>query len=65
MDEYGTNICPAPLNMGIGSPHDAHFDRRPWVRDAWREDEIYALHEQASYDNAFADEHESAVMEER
>lgn len=65
MDEYGTNICPAPLNMGIGSPHDSHFDRRPAVRDAWREDEIYSLHEQASYDDAFADYYETAGTEER
>jgi hypothetical protein len=65
MDEFGKNICPAPLSTGLGSMRDSHSARRPWVDDAWREDEIYALHERARFDDEFADYFEAAVMEER
>jgi len=63
MDEYGKNICPAPLSTGFGLPLGSQSSRLPWAEQPWREDDIYSLHDRSRLDDEFADYFET--MEER
>jgi hypothetical protein len=66
MDEYGRNVCPAPPNRIWDTPRDLrleqphHAARSCWASDPWREDEIYARHEQLEMDEEFMRYYESA-----
>jgi proteasome lid subunit RPN8/RPN11 len=65
MDEFGHNICPELPPIDFGPQLDSGSTRMQFMDAAWREDEIYAYHEQMAIDDAYANYYEAAGMEER
>jgi proteasome lid subunit RPN8/RPN11 len=65
MDEYGKNIRPARCSSEFGPMLDSRFGRQPWADALWREDDVYARHEQMGLDDEFADFYGTAVREDR
>ena len=65
MDEYGKNVCPELPPIDFDPLVDSRSPRMQFMDAAWREDEIYANHEQMATDDVYADCFEAAGMEER
>jgi hypothetical protein len=65
MDEYGTNVHEAPIATHFSSEFDFTPSRESRTSHLFREDDIYARHDQLGLDDEFASYFETAGREER